>query len=123
MDSNVIFPQLPTYVGVPSMAGVLSLVVVLVLPVVAAWFMRQSWSPFTKGLVLLAVAAVKVFLEAWIVAVDTNVDFNFVNAAYTVVVQFAMAVVAYFGLLKGTTVQRRALAGGVFRDHGRQVQG
>ncbi len=116
MESNVIFPELPTYVGVPSPGGALSVLVVLVLPIVAAWFMRPQWSPFTKGLILLACAAVKVFLEAWIVSVDASTPFDFAGAAYTVVVQFAMAVVAYFGLLKGTKVQRAALVGGVVHD-------
>ena len=115
MESNVIFPELPTYTGVPSLAGVLSLIVTVLLPVLAALFMRVNWSPFRKGVVLLAAAAVKTFLEAWMVAADTNTPFNFGDAAYTTVVQFGLAVVAYFGLMRDTSMQRAALHGGVVR--------
>ncbi len=115
MDSNIIFPELPTYTGVPTLAGLLSLAVTFLLPVIAALFMRTTWSPFARGLVLLAVAAVKVFLEAFLVAADAGVDFNFVTAAYTVVVQFTMAVVVHFGLLRGTDLQQAALRGGVVK--------
>lgn len=113
MDSNIIFPDLPTYTGVPSPAGVLSLIVTVLLPVLAALFMRVHWTVFAKGLVLLCFAAVKAFLEAWLVAVDGATAFDVGAAAYAVVVQFTLAVVAYFGLLRDTPMQRSALHGGV----------
>ena len=113
MDS-IVFPELPTYLGEPSLAGLLSLAVTFLLPVIAALFMRAQWSVFRKGLVLLGLAAVKAFLEAWLGAVNSDEVFNFVAAVYTAVVTFAMAVAAYVGLLKNTPVQRAALEGGVF---------
>lgn len=115
MDS-IIFPQLPTYVGEPSLAGLLSLLVTVALPIIAALFMRSSWSAFRKGLILLVLAAVKSYAEAWLGAVNTDEAFNFVNAAYSTVVQFTLAVVAYVGLLKHTAVQQSALAGGPVND-------
>lgn len=115
MESNVIFPELPTYFGVPSLAGALSLIVVVLLPILAGLFMRVNWSAWHKGLVLLGFAAVKAFLEAWVAAETDGVAFDFGNTAYSVVVQFVMAVVAYFGLLKNTSVQQKALAGGVVK--------
>jgi hypothetical protein len=115
MESNVIFPELPTYVGVPSLAGGLSLALTVLLPVLAALFMRTQWSAFVKGLILLACAAVKGFLEAWIVAADMNVAFDVGPAAWSVCIQFIMAVSAYFGLLRQTGVQQAAIAGGVVR--------
>lgn len=118
MDS-VVLPELPTYLFAPTLAGVLSLALTFLLPLVAALFMRASWSTFAKGLVLLALAAVKTFLEAWLVAVEANVVFNFGETAYAVVINFGLAVAFYFGLLKDTGAQRRALAGGVVSD--RQV--
>ncbi|WP_405105488.1 hypothetical protein OG559_18765 [Micromonospora sp. NBC_01405] len=66
--------------------------------------MRTSWSAFRKGLVLFAVAAVKTFLEAWLVAVQTNVGFNFAEAGYAALVNFDLAVVFYVGLLNGAAV-------------------
>lgn len=113
MGTNVIFPQLPTYVGVPSWAGALSLIVTAVLPIIAGLFMKSHWNAMTKGLVLLAVAAVKAFLEAWIAANDAHHAFNAGTAAYSAVIMFALGVVSYFGLWRNTGVQRAALAGGI----------
>lgn len=115
MDS-IVFPELPTYVGAPNLAGLLSLLVTVVLPIIAALFMRSSWSAFRKGLVLLVLAAVKAYAEAWLGAVGHNEAFDFVGAAYSTVVQFVLAVSAYVGLLKGTAAQKAALAGGPVND-------
>ena len=113
MGTNVIFPHLPTYVGVPSPAGWLSLIVTAVLPVIAGLFMRAHWNAMAKGLVLLAVAAVKAFLEAWIASNDAHSHFNAGAAAYSAVIMFALGVLSYFGLWRGTTVQQAALVGGI----------
>lgn len=110
---SILFPQLPTFTGEPTVAGLLSLAITFLLPLLAALFMRASWRSSTKGLVLLAAAVVKAFLEAWLAAEVNNTGFNFVTAAYAAVVTFAMAVVAYFGILRNMTVQQSALQGGV----------
>ncbi len=115
MDS-VILPELPTYLFAPTLAGVLSLALTFILPLVAALFMRTTWSAFRKGLVLLVVAAVKSFLEAWFVAVDANVGFNFGETAYAVLVNFGLGVIFYFGFLKDTRAQQAAINGGVVRS-------
>jgi hypothetical protein len=115
MDS-VILPELPTYLFAPNLAGILSLALTVLLPLAAALFMRQSWSAGPKGLVLLALAAVKAFLEAWLAAVDTGISINLVELGYAVVVNFGIAVGAYFGLLRGTGAQRAAISGGLVRD-------
>ncbi len=115
MDS-IVFPSLPTYVGEPSLAGLLSLLVTVALPIIAALFMRSSWSAFRKGLVLLVLAAVKAYAEAWLGAVNGDEAFNFVGAAYSTMVQFILAVVAYTGLLKHTAPQQAALVGGPVND-------
>lgn len=114
MDS-IIFPELPTYVGEPTLGGLLSLAVTVLLPIIAALFMRSSWSAFWKGLVLFVLAAIKAYLEAWLGAVNNDEAFNFVAAAYSAVVQFVLAVVAYVGILKGTNVQRSAIESGPVR--------
>ncbi len=115
MDS-IIFPELPTYVGEPTLGGLLSLLVTVFLPIVAALFMRSSWSAFRKGLVLLVLAALKAYAEAWLGAVNHDEAFNFVGAAYSTLVQFVLAVVAYVGLLRHTAAQQAALAGGPVND-------
>jgi len=115
---SVIFPTLPTYVGAPTLAGLLSLAITVLLPILAALFMRSGWSAFRKGLVLFGFAAVKAFLEAWLGAVNNDEAFNFVTAAYSTVVQFVLAVAFYVGLLKGTAVQQSAIASGPVKDVG-----
>lgn len=111
-----VLPELPTYLFEPTLAGLLSLALTFVLPLLAALFMRASWSATTKGLVLLAVAAAKTFLEAWAAAVAENLAFNFVTAAYTVLINWGLAVVFYFGLLQKSKIQQAALHGGVVHD-------
>lgn len=115
MDS-IVLPDLPTYLFAPNLAGVLSLALTILLPLAAALFMRQSWSTGPKGLVLLALAALKAFLEAWLGATEAGVAFNVVEVGYAVVVNFGIAVAAYVGLLKNTAIQRSAIKGGLVRD-------
>ncbi|MEV2239542.1 hypothetical protein [Micromonospora sp. NPDC049891] len=115
MDS-VILPELPTWLFAPNLPGVLSLALTVLLPLVAALFMRQSWSAGPKGLVLLALAAVKAFLEAWLAAVNAGAAFNAVEVGYAIVVNFGIAVAAYFGLLRDTSVQQAAIASGPVKD-------
>jgi hypothetical protein len=115
MDS-VILPELPTYLFAPNLAGVLSLALTVILPLLAALFMRARWSATAKGLVLLAVAAVKAFLEAWAASVADNVAFDFAGVGYAIVINWGLAVVFFFGLLNKSAVQQAALHGGVVRD-------
>lgn len=118
MDSNVILPQLPTYVGSPTLAGLLSVLVTVCLPILAALFMRSGWTAMRKGLVLLAVAAVKGFAEAWIAALADHVAFNVVTTLYSVGVQFVIAVAMYFGIWRNTPLQQSAISGGVIKTAG-----
>lgn len=116
MGESIILPELPTYLFAPNLAGVLSLALTVILPLLAALFMRAQWSATTKGLVLLAVAAVKAFLEAWAASVADAVAFNAVETGYAILINWGLAVVFYFGLLQKSAVQQAALHGGVVRD-------
>lgn len=115
MDS-VVFPQLPTYLFEPSLAGVLSLIVTFLLPLLAALLMKSSWSTVAKALVLLALATIKAFVEAWLGATTSHEHFDVVRTIYADLVNFGMAVVAYFGILRGTATQQAALQGGPVND-------
>jgi hypothetical protein len=112
MDS-IVFPALPTYLFEPSLAGVLSLALTVLLPLLAAVLMRSNWSAFRKGLVLLALASIKAFLEAWVGAVESGEAFDFLRTAYAVVINFGLAVVFYFGILRGSDIQQGAINSGV----------
>jgi hypothetical protein len=113
MDDSVTIPDLPTYLFTPTWGSALSWVLAFLLPLAAAVLMRQSWSTFRKGLVLLALAAVKTYAEAWLAAVDAGMVFNHVTTLYAVLLNFGIAVAGYFGLLKGTAVQRAAINSGL----------
>jgi hypothetical protein len=115
MDS-VVFPQLPTYLFEPSLAGVLSLAVTFLLPLLAALLMKSSWSTVAKGLVLLALATLKAFLEAWLGATNSGEHFDLWRTLYADLVNFGLAVIFYFGILRNTATQQAALNGGPVND-------
>lgn len=91
-----------------------SLLVAVGLPVVTALLSKPSWSSTTKGLVLLALAAVKTFAEAFIVS--GGVHFDAIDSLWTVGINFVIAVAAYFGILRGSTVISKA-QGALVKDN------
>ena len=105
-------PELPGYLFEPSLAGVLSTVLTFVLPLIAALVMRQSWGTGLKGTTLLAVAALKVFLESVIANINAGESFNPYVILYGVALNFGVAVAFHFGLLRNTAIQRAAMNSG-----------
>ncbi len=93
-------PNLPTYTFEPSLAGLLSLTLTILLPLLVALIVRASWSATAKGVTLLGASAVKTFIEAWLSHVSQGEPFAFYNVLYMVLINFGIAVAAYFGLLK-----------------------
>lgn len=110
---SLVFPDLPTYLFAPTLGGFLSLVVQILLPLLAAFLMKASWSTSTKGVILLAAASVKSFVEAWIAANDANTAFDLRGAAINAAVVWGIAVAIHFGFLKNSSVQRAAIGSGV----------
>ncbi len=111
------FPVLPTYLFEPNLAGTISLILTLVLPVFAALFMKASWSPTVKAVVLLAASAVKTLLEQWLVSLNNGYVVDWWTLTYTVLLNLVIAIAGYFGLgIKGSSPQQAALNGGVFHD-------
>lgn len=106
-------PELPLYGFAPNAGGLVGLVITFILPLVTAFLTRQSWGVGKKGTVLLALAAIKSIFEAWLMAANTGVDFDFVPTVYTTVVNFMIATAVHFGLYRGTPLQRAAAAAGV----------
>jgi hypothetical protein len=74
---------------------------------------KQHWSSGIKGVILLFVAFVKTFLMAWLVALTDHLAFNFTMVLYATLFNFAIAVAAYFGLLKDTPLANAAQRAGV----------
>jgi hypothetical protein len=112
MDS-IVFPTLPTYLFEPSLAGLLSLILTVLLPLGAALLMKSRWSTFQKGLVLLLLASVKAFVEAWLGAVNSAEFFDLWRVLYACAINFGVAVAVHVGLFKGTAVQQAAIHSGV----------
>lgn len=107
MDDPSLAP-LPVYGFAPNLGGLIGLLIIVVLPLIVGLLTKQSWSAGTKGLVLLALAAIKSILEAWLAAVNTTASFAVVPVIYTTVINFLIAVAVHFGLLRNTSVGRKA---------------
>ncbi len=110
---SLVFPDLPTYLFSPTLGGLLSLLVQIVLPLLAALLMKTSWSTSTKGIILLAASAAKSFLEAWALAVANDAPFDLRGALINSLVVWGIAVGIHFGFLRGTSIQRAAITSGV----------
>jgi hypothetical protein len=108
-------PELPLYGFAPDLGGLIGLIITFLLPLAVAFMTKQSWGVGTKGTVLLLLAAIKSIFEAWLMANNTGVDFDFVPTVYTTVINFMIAVAIHYGLYKGTPLQR-ALAGSGVTD-------
>lgn len=105
-------PNLPGYLFEPSWPGVISTILTFVLPLLAAIVIRQSWGTGAKGLSLLLLASVKVFLEAVIANINAGVSFNVWVVLYGVALNFVIAVAMHFGLWRGTSVQQSLVNSG-----------
>jgi hypothetical protein len=102
MTSNDI-PALPVYGFDPnSLSGLISLIIAVLLPLAVGLLTKRSTSPGAKAVLLLAFAAIKSFLEAWLAAVNTEVTFAWVPVLITTVVNFAIAGAVHFNLWKPT---------------------
>jgi hypothetical protein len=99
-------PELPLYGFSPDLGGVIGLLITFVLPLAVAVLTKASWGVGTKGSLLLALAAVKSILEAWLMSTNTDVAFEFAPTLYTTVINFVIAVAIHRGLYKGTPLQR-----------------
>ena len=109
-------PNLPTYLFEPSLSGLLSLILTVLLPLVAGLLMKASWGSGVKATILLFLSAVKAFVEAWLDSVNNHSPFNAWLVGYAIAVNFGIAVVSYFGLWRKTGVQQAVINGGIVKD-------
>lgn len=123
MEEYPDLPELPVYGFAPDAGGLIGLLITLVLPLLVGLLTKQSWSGTTKGAVLLGLAAVKTVLEAWLMATNKNVAFDFVPIVYTTLINFVIAVTVHFGLLRKSSLQRKAQNSGVTDGPGTDYRG
>lgn len=96
-------PALPVYGFDPnSLSGLLSLAIAVLLPLVVGLVTTRSTSAGVKAVLLLLFAAIKSFLEGWLAAVNTSVDFAFIPVAISTVVNLAIAVAVHHGFWRPT---------------------
>lgn len=105
-------PELPTYMFEPTLAGVLSTLLTVVLPLLAGLVMRPAWSTGAKAVTLLAMSALKAGLEAWLAALNSGVEFDAIKTGYSLLLTFGLATAMHFGLWRNTGVQQAALRAG-----------
>lgn len=98
-------PTLPTFMFEPNLVGLLSFCVAFILPLLAALLTKAVTPGWVKGVTLLFLAGTKSVIEAFVVG---GADFNLSTTIYTVALNFAVAVIAYFGLLRNSPPQVHA---------------
>lgn len=101
-------PELPVYGFTPDLGGLLSAVITVLLPILVGLVTTRLTSSAVKGLLLLAVAAIKVFIETWLNSVNLGTDFEPGTVAITILINFVIAVAVHYGLWKPTGVTARA---------------
>lgn len=105
-------PQLPSYMFEATLPGLLSFLAVWVLPLLAGLLSRQSWRASVKGMVLLALSAVKTIVEAF-VAGHGDPSFSAGEAFYSTMLNFFVAVALYWGLVRQSRAQEVASNSGI----------
>lgn len=97
-------PELPVYAFAPNWGGLASLVLTVLLPIVVGIVTRPSTSAQIKALLLLALAVVKTFADAFLAAANAGVEFHPVPVLMNILINFAVAVAVHYGLWKPTGV-------------------
>lgn len=90
------------YVFQPDLGGLLSLILTILLPIIVALVTKRSQPAAVKSLLLLLLAALSTFIQAWVGALSAGTPFVWTVVAYNVIVNFVIAVAVHFGLWKPT---------------------
>lgn len=106
-------PALPGYLLELSLPGALSTLITVLLPLLAGLLSKQSWPASVKGVILLFLSAVKVAVETILQNMNAGADLDVLAVVYSVLINFIIAVAMYFGVLRGSGVQRAAITSGV----------
>lgn len=101
-------PALPVYGFGADLGGLLSFVVAVFLPFLAALLSKQSWPGWLTGTLLLVLAFGKTILEAWLAAVNDGVAFDARPVLISTFYNFAIAVLMYFGVFRNTRAIKAA---------------
>lgn len=96
-----------------NLATALALIVSVLLPLASSLLTKQSMPAEVRGILTLLLATVTGFVTEWAhAAASSDVSFRWQAAAGTAAVSFVIAVLARYGLWKGTVTDAKALAVG-----------
>lgn len=101
-------PELPAYAFAPNWGGLASLVLTVLLPIAVGVIARPSLPAAAKAMLLLGLAVVKTFVEAYISAQAAGVEFHPIPVLMNVSINFGVACAFHFGLWKPTGVSETA---------------
>lgn len=102
--------NLPTYMFLPSVgvAGLLSLFVAVILPLMVGLLTKLGWPARTKALILIVLASVKTVVEAVIFSANEGVPFAPYPFLLTAFANLVIAIAIHFGVWKPTGVSDMA---------------
>ncbi len=95
-------PVLPTYAFTSDWRGLLSVLLLIGLPLLVGLFTRPSTSARIKALALIVLAVFKGFIEAWLLAIDTGLDFAVWPAVMNSLITLIVAIALHFGVWRPT---------------------
>lgn len=93
-------PELPIYGFSPDLSGLLSLIVIVVLPLLVGLVTKSSTPAGVKAVLLLLGAAINSIVVAWSDSLSAGTEFLLVPVLYTTLINFGIAVAVHFGLWK-----------------------
>ena len=93
-----------------SLATVFSAFVGVGIPALVGLVTKEVTSSGAKAVLLALLTGVSGFLSEWLVALNSNRNFDWQTGAFTWLVTFVVAVASHYGLLKPTGVSAKAQA-------------
>lgn len=100
MEPNL--PELPVYTFTPTGAGIFSLILTILLPLVVAVITTRVTHPGVKFMLLLFVVGIKTTIEAVVANNSDYINFAWVPFLMNLIINMGIAIAAHFGVWKPT---------------------
>jgi len=104
---NPNLPELPVYAFTPTAAGIFSLILTILLPLIVAVITTRVTSGGVKFVLLLLVVAVKTTVEALIANGSDYIHFAWIPFLMNLGINLGIAIAAHFGVWKPTGTSAR----------------
>lgn len=93
-------------------AGIVSVIVGTVIPLLTALVAKEHWARDLKGVITLVLSAVSGLLSQFLESLQTNNDFHWKAAVLSAAATFLWALATYFGIWKNGVVQTKLINSG-----------